>query len=33
MSRKQFLIEAVAIVVGLPASLFALALLGHAFGY
>lgn len=33
MTRKQFILEAVAIAIGLPATLFALALLGHAFGY
>lgn len=32
MTRKQFLIEAALIVIGFPASLYALALLAVAFG-
>ena len=33
MSRKQFAIEAALILIGLPAVLFSLALLGYALGY
>lgn len=33
MTRKQAIAEALTAIVGLPAFIFALAMLGHAFGY
>lgn len=33
MSKKQFIAESLAIVLGLPATVYALALLGLALGY
>ena len=33
MTRKQFIHDALAILLGLPAFVYALALAGHAFGY
>ena len=33
MTRKQIIIDAALILIGLPATLFSLAMLGVAFGY